>query len=404
MKSMVRLRFLFRKFKRKFLVDMKFCFCVSFFMGALLAVIVHMYQTHSAKNTLQDDALLSRPYDFGYEKWLWSAHEGLSVPYDPDVIRYNMSHLDEYSLNPATEAHFLFNRVPITCIVFPETSRGADTVLHTWGRHCNKILFFSHKIENDTIPIKKFEAKSSFELVCLALQQVEGDPWIFTAQERTFVLVENLRYFLAPRNHSEPHYLGHAMKFWGETYNWDNAGYALSGGTLSRFLNVFNSTKKCREGGKYWKNGDWYLGKHLRRLGIEPKDTRDHLGRGRFNGFSFRKLLFPGGVSLFERYWKDSLYLSQDGPHCCSNYAITFNGILSNSKMYQLEYLFHHLRPFYGGGKYGNVSPPQKGPKEIFLTWEERLKDEALERLMEHSQDLLTTPAGIIDLKPPDLY
>ena len=61
-------------------------------------------------------------------------------------------------------------------------------------------------------------------------------------------------------------------------------------------------------GGKYWKNADWYLGKHLAGMGvkvainsihkyrqiiqinsqIQVKDTRDHLGRGRFNGYSFR--------------------------------------------------------------------------------------------------------------------
>ena len=56
----------------------------------------------------------------------------------------------------------------------------------------------------------------------------------------------------------------------------------------------------------------------------QVRDTRDHLGRGRFNGYSFRKLLFPGAVSLFERYWKDSLYFSPDGPSCCSSKAVTF--------------------------------------------------------------------------------
>jgi hypothetical protein len=28
---------------------------------------------------------------------------------------------------------------------------------------------------------------------------------------------------------------------------------------------------------------------------------RDYAGKGRFNGYSFKKLLFPGAVSLFER-------------------------------------------------------------------------------------------------------
>ena len=75
-------------------------------------------------------------------------------------------------------------------------------------------------------------------------------------------------------------------------------------------------------------------------MGVRPVDTRDHLGRGRFNGYSFSRLLFPGSVSLFDRYWRDSLHLSQDGPHCCSNRAVTFHGMVSSSKMYQLEYFF----------------------------------------------------------------
>ncbi len=51
-----------------------------------------------------------------------------------------------------------------------------------------------------------------------------------------------------------------------------------------------------------------------------------------------------GLLSCSYRYWKDSLYFSPDGPSCCSNFAITFHGIASKSKMYQLEYLFYHLR------------------------------------------------------------
>ena len=91
------------------------------------------------------------------------------------------------------------------------------------------------------------------------------------------------------------------MQFWGQVYNWADAGYALSKGTVKQLVKKFPSDQKCQEGGRFWKNGDWYLGKHLAEMGIEPEDTRDYLGRGRFNGYSFKKLLFPGAVSIFER-------------------------------------------------------------------------------------------------------
>ena len=180
------------------------------------------------------------------------------------------------------------------------------------------------------------------------------------------------------------------MKFWSQVYNWGQAGYTLSRAALLLITNKF-SKEKCDSGGKYWKNGDWYLGKHLAQLGVEARDTRDHLGKSRFNGYSFKKLLFPGGVSLFERYWRDSIYLSPDGPKCCSNYAITFNGLMSRSKMHQLEYLFYHLRPFPHGGKIGNVAPPPP-PANPYLTEEERLKEAALDKWFSH---LLTTPKNM---------
>ena len=128
-------------------------------------------------------------------------------------------------------------------------------------------------------------------------------------------------------------------------------------------------------------------------------------GRGRFNGHSLKKLLFPGGVSLFERYWRDSLYLSSDGPHCCSNYAISFHGIQSKTKIYQLYYLYYHLLPFHGGGSYGNLAAPpsHRDAKAPALTWDEHLKNEALAKLFDHLQNLLTTPKNLVDIMKSSL-
>ena len=135
--------------------------------------------------------------------------------------------------------------------------------------------------------------------------------------------------------------------------------------------------------------------------------TRDHRGRGRFNGYTFKKMLIPGAISMFDRYWRDSLYLSPDGPKCCSGHAVTFHGILSHSKMYQLEYLFHRLRPFHAGGRHGNSkakAEARAGPgglKETFLTVEEMMKDKYLAKIFEgkmskqqQQSSLLTTQKG----------
>jgi hypothetical protein len=43
---------------------------------------------------------------------------------------------------------------------------------------------------------------------------------------------------------------------------------------LNNIKNQLTVQSDCEGGGKYWKNGDWYLGKHLHGLGVNPVDTR----------------------------------------------------------------------------------------------------------------------------------
>ena len=62
-----------------------------------------------------------------------------------------------------------------------------------------------------------------------------------------------------------------------------DASFALNWVTLERLVSHFGTNKSCDEAGKYWKNGDWYLGKYLIKLGIDPEDTRDHAGNLQFD-------------------------------------------------------------------------------------------------------------------------
>ena len=93
------------------------------------------------------------------------------------------------------------------------------------------------------------------------------------------------------------------MTFWAQVYNWGDAGFVLSRGAIDKLLDQkFPTPEKCLSGGKFWKNSDWHLGKHLAGLDIHPVDTRDHLGRGRFNGYTFKKMLIPGKDDKWELF------------------------------------------------------------------------------------------------------
>ena len=78
------------------------------------------------------------------------------------------------------------------------------------------------------------------------------------------------------------------MKFWNVIYNWADAGYVISKGTLDKMMQKFESDEACDKGGQYWKNSDWYLAKHLSQMSIKPVDTRDHIGRSRFIGNTYK--------------------------------------------------------------------------------------------------------------------
>ena len=422
-----------RRLKYLVLKDQKCTFVFGALIGALLAVIVHTISRNPlyvesiwpSQTKLNDhvytyeDAL----YDFVYENWLSKSYSGQSCSVDPDILRYsnetefqskNCGPLsaesskkeyidrDRIHIDPRTEAQFLFDKIDITCLILVKNERvKATAIKETWGTHCNDLKFVSHKdlttsdkktnssiLTTNPAKIDRIKSTSEFGLLCKSLRQIwntRNDKlmWVLIGEENIFALPENLRFYVAAKDFKENHYLGHAMKFWNIIYNWADAGYVISKGTLEVFVKQFKTDADCDNGGKYWKNSDWYLGKHLAENEIYPEDTRDHIGRSRFIGHSLRRLLFPGGVSLFDKYWRDSLYLSPDGPHCCSNFAITFQLSTSTTRMFQFYYLYYHLKSFSGGGKYGNRQAPQRrrSSQSQALTLDEKLKEEALEKI-----------------------
>ena len=253
-------------------------FLVGFLIGVFLAVLAHYSRSRAAaaRASAESDGPI-RPYDFAYELWL--AARGMeSAAVDPDVGRYNTSAEAKSEVN---EAEFLKREVHVTCLLFPETIDGAKAVRDTWGGHCNDLRLYSHKLSNETHGVEKVAVKSSFALLCTALHKIRDSmskdlQWVLVASDNTFVLVENLRYFVAPMNPSQSHYLGHAMTFWAQVYNWGDAGYVISRGAIDRLLDEkFPTAESCGDGGRFWKNGDWHLGRHLATLEIRPVDTRE---------------------------------------------------------------------------------------------------------------------------------
>lgn len=287
-------------------------------------------------------------YQWAYRTWLTS--QGLR-----STLR--KSSLDETSPQPirndVSEDRWLAQRVSVLCIVLSKRVKQARAVKNTWAKHCNSVSFFG-EFGDSTIPVNRIKAKDGWHLLCEALRKVwkshgnEGKSgkqinWILVASDRTYAIVENLRYMVAGLDWNESFYLGHTLRDYDGQYNVHDAGYALSWGAMTVLGDLFAHSESCSEP-DFWRDGDRTLGQVLQQAGINCRDTRDVWEKSRFLPYNLEKLLIPGSISVFSNYWRQSSFLSPEGSGCCSDFVITLSDV-SGDKMYMLEYIVYHLKP-----------------------------------------------------------
>lgn len=314
-----------------------------------------------------------------YEKWLEKQNtkiEGIEV--DEREIKSEKK----------TESKWLRVKVHVTCVIFVEKLKLAQAIADTWGKHCNKLFFFGKDLQDSNLPVIKFDVKltSSWQLLCESMNYVFNETrkekndleWIIFVRDDTMVIPENLRYLVAPLEYEHDYYLGHAVSLWGQDYNVAEAGYVLSKSAFFKIVQKFDNSQKCASSGKFWKKEDFYLGKHLRSMGIHPSDTRDTFKRGTFHGYSLQILFW--GIAKPGQYWTRALY--PPGVDCCSTRSVTFNAV-DSSKMYTLNYLLYHLN-----GILKPATPETKSIPSDDKVWKKVLKDEfGIENVTEISND-----------------
>ncbi|KAH7936442.1 hypothetical protein HPB52_023427 [Rhipicephalus sanguineus] len=307
-------------------------FLVASVSGSLLAVIVLQY-----REILESSGPpVVLPQSPSYRKWL--SDQGLG----------------RAASGAVSEAGLLYERVPVLCLVRATSAQQARSVLNTWSRRCNRVLFFG-SLSDPHVPVERVGDAATCALFARILAQHGGSfRWLLLVDDETFAVVENLRLYVAPLNASDVHYLGHPVRWGSGFYNALAAGIALSEGAVRALRN------RCRPG-------------ELERmvataLPQPPVDTRDALLRGRFNMFAVEQLLLPGSVAYGHR--RSSIFRSPEarmqgnGGRCCSQHAITFHGV-NPVDMFLLEYLVYGLHVGPGGGLSPTSSPPANVPMEL---------------------------------------
>ncbi|KAL5006244.1 hypothetical protein ScPMuIL_015050 [Solemya velum] len=246
-------------------------------------------------------------------------------------------------------ARNLYDRVRILCWVMTAPQSLETKAIHvkkTWGKRCNKIIFFSSET-NLTFPTiglnisegrDHLTAKTRGAFNYIYKHHFDEADWFIKCDDDTYVILENLRYFLSNEDTNTPIYFGHHFKtIVKQGYFSGGAGYVLSKEALRRLS--LNHSVACRQDGGA---EDAEIGACMQNLGVKAGNSTDSLGRSRFHCFDWETHLVGGYPDWYYKY--DALG-AKKGEKSMSDYAITFHYINPN-KMYALEYLIYHLRPY----------------------------------------------------------
>lgn len=168
----------------------------------------------------------------------------------------------------------------------------ATAVKTTWAKRCNRFVFISSKTNSSfpTIGLNVSEgrehltAKTMQGFLYMYQHYYDEADWFLKADDDTYIIVENLRFFLSHQKSSHPVYFGHHFKMIvKQGYMSGGAGYVLSKEALRRVVNIgLKDHKLCRPDGG---SEDAEIGKCLMNVGVKPGLSLDSKHRETFHPF-----------------------------------------------------------------------------------------------------------------------
>ncbi|KAK3108481.1 hypothetical protein FSP39_008839 [Pinctada imbricata] len=275
----------------------------------------------------------------------------------PDqIIDWSHGHVHSHAEESDEVAKSLQSKVRVLCWVMTNPKNHQSKAKHvkaTWGKRCNILLFMSSQEDTSlpavALPVDEGRdnlwAKTKEAFRYIHKHHFNDAEWFLKADDDTYIVVENLRYFLLDKKSDEPWYYGRRFKpYVSQGYMSGGAGYVLSKKAVELLAQRgLDNPKMCRSdaGGAE----DLEVGKCMERVGVKAGDSRDPEGRERFMPFVPEHHLIPGILPKDMWYWSYNFYPAKQGQECCSDFAISFHYVSPNM-MYVLEYLVYHLRPF----------------------------------------------------------
>ncbi|XP_060601650.1 glycoprotein-N-acetylgalactosamine 3-beta-galactosyltransferase 1-like, partial [Ruditapes philippinarum] len=251
-----------------------------------------------------------------------------------------------------TNANFtgLHRKIRVLCFVLTthvSLTLKAEHVRRTWGHKCNKLLFFSSKTD-DTFPAigldteegyLKLSGKTLHALTYIFQNHFNDAEWFLKADDDTFVILENLRYFLSDKDPNTPVFFGHRFKtILKQGFTSGGAGYVLSKEALSLYGKYGQDPKLCNTS---YAAEDVDFGACMQSIGVRLGNSTDKYGRSRFHCFHPEAHVIGQYPSWYKPYDANGAKMGEES---MSDYAVSFHYVPPQD-MYLFHYLIYHLHP-----------------------------------------------------------
>ncbi|KAH8251343.1 hypothetical protein KR032_008462 [Drosophila birchii] len=253
-------------------------------------------------------------------------------------------------------AQQMFRSVRILCLIITWPKgymKGVKAISETWGRHCNRVVYYSKSRLSglagaETVGLNVSDersklwgkTKAAFRHAYRHYGQ-EAD-WFYKADDDTYAIMENMRYMLRPYSPDTPIYFGSVFNLTSHVYMSGGAGYVLSRKAVELLVNATAENTLCQSGDIGTE--DLEMGRCMRILNVTVGDSRDLFGRHRFFSLILEYFLIPEDKNELWLYTY-LLHSCKRGVRCVSTYSISVHNV-SPHEMHFLETILYEARPY----------------------------------------------------------